>query len=136
MKTLALPFSLLCLLTGCGPAPKPDARIALFHRFHHSIDSTQTVAVGIMTKLGHDADRIEAEKKQVAGYLQQSTATLAQLDQLDPAQYQQPTQAQAAQLTQLLAQEGHLLTAAKDAQNHAVQEARDLSSVKAMMGAK
>ncbi len=134
MNRLTLSFALFCLLTGCGPAPKPDSRIALAHSLHHYVDSTQNVAVGIMTKLGHDADLIAAEKKEVAEYLQQSTATLAQLDQLDPAQNQEP--AQAARLTQLLAQEGNLIKTAKNAQNRAVQEAQDLSSTKAMMGAK
>jgi len=134
VKNLTVSLALLGLLTGCGPAPLPDARIALARRAHHYVDSTQTVAVGIITKLGMDAEHIEAEKSEVGALLQQSTATLAQLDQLDPAKNQEP--AQAAQLTQLLAQEGKLVRATKAAQNRHVQEAQDLNSTKALIGAK
>jgi hypothetical protein len=134
MKRLALPLALVALLTGCGPAPAPDARIALARRAHHYVDSTQTVAVGILTKLGTDAERIEAEKSEVGALLQQSTATLEQLDQLNPADTKEG--AGAAQLTALLAKEGALIRQTKAAQNRHVQEAQDLNSTKALMGAK
>jgi Skp family chaperone for outer membrane proteins len=118
----------LGLITGCSPAPPPDARIAVAHGLHRYVDSTQTVAVGLLEKLGMGADKVEAEKKEVDGLLQQSQATLDQLDQLDPAATQQ--------LTTLLAEEARLVKAAKDVQNRYVQEAQDLNSTKALMGAK
>jgi uncharacterized protein YabE (DUF348 family) len=122
-------FSIACgLITGCGSAPAPDARIAVAHGLHRYVDSTQTVAVGLLEKLGMGADKVEAEKKEVTDLLQQSKATLDQLDQLDPSSTQQ--------LTTLLAEEGRLIKAAKDVQNRYVQEAQDLNSTKALMGAK
>lgn len=83
-----------------------------------------------MAKLGYDDWRIESEKKEVAGYLQKSTAILTQLDKLDPAE------TDTVQLKQLLAQEGAAIRSSVNASRKAVQEARDVYSVKAMMGAK
>ena len=133
MKTLALPLALAVLLTGCGPAPKPDSRIAVAHGLHRYVDSTQTVAVSILEKLDTDPDKIAAEKKEVGELLQQSKTLLAQLDQLSPADTKEG--AGAAQLTELLAQEGRLIKATKNVQNRYVQEAQDLHSTKALMGA-
>lgn len=132
MKTCAF-LVLAGLITSCAPAPKPDARIAILRHSHHAVDSLQTVAVRTMTKLDYDTDRIEAEKKEVAGLLQQSTATLAQLDQLDPADTKEG--AGAAQLAQLLTQEGRLLRTTMKVQADAVQAARELRSVKSLMNA-
>jgi hypothetical protein len=108
MKPTLFLASVLLSLAACSSADKPDPRIAAIKQQHQEILAKQKAsavqeAAPELVKNG----RADDAKKNLADIVQQSTANLASLDQLDAGKSQEP--AQIALVGELAAKETELV---------------------------
>jgi len=112
MKLTSFLTLVLLGLSACGSADKPDARIAAIKQQHQEILAKQKASsiqetAPELVKNGRASDA----QKNFKDLVQQSTANLASLDQLDASKSQEP--AQIALVGELAAKETELLARAE-----------------------
>lgn len=112
MKPTSFLTSVLLGLSACGSVDKPDARIVAIKQQHQEILAKQKASsmqetAPELVKNG----RADDAKKNLADIVDQSTANLATLDQLDASKSQEP--AQIALVGELAAKETELVARAE-----------------------